>query len=211
MMDPKLIRKLLGLAETSTDDEVNEKLGSHFAAADEAVKKTVALSQEKDAIVKGLTDAGYKLVDGKVVKLSQEEEKPESPREKELRLQLEESRFLTGKQRVEGATALAQQYTGKGGKIPPAMKGHLEKLFALAGKAETLALSQDGAAVVTTAFDAVAALREVLNAIPGTMTKEELSQLPKSGGKDKEEAKGLREKGKAMSQAVKPKGAPGKK
>ncbi len=210
-MDPKKIRALLGLQESASDADVQKKLESHFTAASTAVAEKTQLAQERDGIVASLKAGGYKIDGGKVVKLAQDPTaaKPEDTDEiKELR-KLAASAILTqGRTRIASATELAQKFTAAG-PVPPAMKAELEKLFSMAAEAEVLSLSQDGSALVKTAFDAVGSLKKVLESIPG-MSKEALSRLgTAASGEEKKEKDALREKGRAMAASIKPKKAGG--
>ena len=199
-MDLKELALALGLPADSKQEKVFSSVAALVAGGTEAKKSLETLSAE-------LGTHGLKLEAGKLVKLEGvkgdlDPKDGDSPETLELKKLLAENKLETAKTRLSTAKDLAAKYVGEG-RVPPAVKEELEKLFSLAGKAEALSLSQDGQAVTKVAFDGLESLKKVLNAVTPLHGKH-LTQLGPVGDEEKKQREALSAKGKEVAQRVQP-------
>lgn len=173
-MDLSKLALLLGLPKDTKPEEI-------LAAAEKAQEEAKANA----AIATQLATLGFKVEDGKVVKL---DAAPKTDREKELEATLEESRLQNAKAQLSLARSKAEAIV-KGGKLPAAMQSRLERVLAVAGRTEAVALStNDPRKVTNVAIDVAKEVGELFDAVPSIL-KEKLSTLPSLSAADVEAAK----------------------
>lgn len=196
-MDLAELAEALGLPKDSPADAIYKAAASVVLDGKKSKDQLSTFSEQ-------LSGHGLKLEQGKLVKVAAANTPPpadESPREKELRERLERIEGEGAKSRLSSAKAEAERFI-KEGKVPAAVAEKLERVFALADGAESLALSQDGTAVVRRVYDVAGAVRDVLNAMP-SIKGSSLSQLAPFGGDDaKKKAEALSKKGREVAQRV---------
>lgn len=173
-MDLSKLALLLGLPKDTKPEII-------LAAAEKAQEEAKANAM----IATQLAALGFKVEDGKVVKL---DAAPKTDREKELEATLEESRLQNAKSQLSLARSKAEAIV-KSGKLPAAMQARLERVLAVAGRTEAVALStNDPRKVTNVAIDVAKEVGELFDAVPSIL-KERLATLPSLSPADVEAAK----------------------
>jgi hypothetical protein len=166
-MDLKQLALALGLDENAPQDQV-------FAKMALVVKEGTEAKTSLAAVREGLAAHGLALSeDGKVVKpeqLATEPREGDDPEKAELRRQVAANALETAKMRLSAARKETEDLV-KSLQVPPSMAQELERLLSASAPAESLALSQDGGAVIKMAFDVAGSVRKLLGAIPKPMAK----------------------------------------
>lgn len=189
-MDLSELAEALGLPKDSQPDAIYKAAASVVLDGKKSKDQLSTFSEQ-------ISGHGLKLEQGKLVKVAASVVPPpadETPREKELRERLSKIEADGAKNRLSSAKADADRFI-KEGAVPPAMAEKLERIFALADGAESLALSQDGSAVVKRVFDVASAVKDVLNSLPLKMKGSSLSQLAPMGDEAKKKTEALSKKG----------------
>lgn len=170
----KDMAKELGLPETATQEQVLAKLGERFAALSGADTRNAGIAAQLAAF-------GLKLDGDKLVKLEQVQSNPaDVARIAALELDAAKQKLANGKAQVDALIAA--------GKVPPAMKDALTRVFSTTGKMESLALSKEGntEVVIKGPIDILADLKALFDSIPA-VTGGKLSTYgagaPTNGGK----------------------------
>lgn len=170
-MDLAKLIALLGLAKDTPNEKVLEETLKRIEASGKAGdEKLSTLRQQLDAQLKA---HGLKLDGEKLVK--EEVKKEESASEKELREKLEANTADLNRMKLSAAKEQAEKFVADG-KVPPAARERLQRLLAIAGKAQALSLSADAKQAETIALDVASELKELLGALP-SITKDRLTQL----------------------------------
>lgn len=181
-MDLSKLAEALGLKKDAKPEEVLAKATGAVTEASKAKVSFDKLSAQFGEL--GLKLDGEKLVKIAPEKLSTEPKEGDSPEVLEMKKLLRESKIDSTRNQLSRAKELASKFIGDG-KVPPAMKEKLERMFSMQARAEALSLSQNGDEVLKTTFDALETLKEILDAVP-SMTEDRLSQLegkPEDGEK----------------------------
>ncbi len=204
-MDPKKMAVALGLPETASAEDILGAVAKLTDSQKAALAKKTADEAAATALAAELKSKGFELVDGKVVALSTA---PETPREKQMREQLETLQLDRAKDKLAAAKARAEALT-KAGLVPPAIAAKLSKLFAIKDKVEALALSADGKSVTGEAIDLEATLNELLSGIKGIAGTRLSVFKPAEDDSKEKSADELRKEGAALARKVQ--GLPEKK
>lgn len=167
----KDMAKELGLADDATQEQVLAKLSEKLLSGGTAETKLAG-------VVSQLTAVGCKLDGDKVVKL---ESKPapdpvRDARIAELELESAKSKLSAAKSTVESLVAA--------GKVPPAMKNTLNRVFASTGKLESLALGKgenNSEVVIKGTIDILEDLRTLFNNLPGLKGSQMSTMRPAEG------------------------------
>lgn len=163
--------KELGLPEGTDESVILAKLSERILGGDARLSTVTAQ----------LAAHGLKLDGEKVVKL---EGTPRNPADvakiAELELQGAKSTLAGAKATVDGLMA--------SGKIPPAMKATLERVFNSTGKLESLTLSKNGDSevVIKGTIDVLGDLKALFDSIPGGVKGQQMSTVGGTGTGGKE-------------------------
>ncbi|MGH9462007.1 MAG: hypothetical protein ACRD1X_12360 [Vicinamibacteria bacterium] len=202
-MDPKKLALALGLPEDTDAEKILSALAEREKERKDALGKVKAAEGLSTVKPEDLKAAGLELKDGKLVKLSaSDDDAPLTPRERQMREQLDAVMLDRAKDKLTAAKAKADAYV-KAGLVPPAIAEKLSKLFALKDKVEALALSADGKGLASSEVDVVGTLEEVLKNIR-SITDLRLSRLtPADDGQpsDKTPAQ-LEEEGRKLAREI---------
>lgn len=195
-MDLAKLALALGLKKDAPETEILTALAKRL---DEGASTAQALS----SVQKQLEEHGFKLDQGKLLKLEIDPAKPpadETPLQKKQREELEQLKLENARTRLSNVKSEVSALI-KDGKVPPAVEKDLLALMSQASKAETLSLSSDGQQVVRTAFDSIDTLRRILGALP-SIKGTQLSQLTGQPDVDKEKRAALSSKAKEVAARV---------
>lgn len=183
-MDLKKLAKALGLPEDTPAEKILE-------AAEKASQKLSAADQAAVKLAAELKEHGFELKDGKVVKLAAPTTKVEptdDPEKVELKKRLANLEQTNALSAINAAKAQAEKYIAEG-RIPPAVRPELERIFSLAGKVEVLSLASDGQAV-----KAQVDLMQDLHKILSSVAKISAIGLSTHGGEDNADERKAAEK-----------------
>lgn len=163
----------LGLPEGATEDQVEEAAKKALGAQKIALDQVKAEQDKVVALGAALKPLGFELKDGKVVKLSQEQDPPLTEREKALVAENATLKAAASLSRAKDAAGKAEELV-KAGKVPPALQATLSRLLAVDGKQKALMLSKEGASVE----EMVDVVNETLSLVKGlpAINTEKLSQ-----------------------------------
>lgn len=194
-MDLSKLAEALGLKKDEKAEVVLAKAAGVVAEGTAAKANLEKLSAQFGEL--GLKLEGEKLVKTVREKLSTEPKDGDSAEVLEMKKLLKEANVDRAKSQLSSAKELAAKFIGDG-KVPPAMKEKLERLFSMKAQAEALSLSQNGEEVLKTGFDALGTLKEILEAIPG-ITGNTLSQLGGQTEEGEKQREALSVKAKAVA------------
>jgi hypothetical protein len=190
----KNMAKALNLPESTPEAEILAKASEHVLAGGAAKVKLSSVAEQ-------LAAAGFKLDGEKVVKLDPVTPKvDDSPEVKDLKARVALQELESTKSKLSAAKTEVDSFLARG-ILPPAVKEPLSRIFASTGKLESLALSQDGQAIVRGTVDVLADLRAVLNAIPAT-SGTALARMRTANGAETPEAERLAQKGRGVAARV---------
>ncbi len=149
--------KELGLPDGATEEQVLAKLSERLLSGGTAESRLASVASQLSAV-------GCKLENDKIVKLESKPASPDPVRDAkiaELELENAKSKLSSARATVDGFIAA--------GKVPPALKAHLDRVFASTGKLESIALgkgSDNSEVVIKGTIDVLEDLRALFNGMP---------------------------------------------